>query len=215
MGEQAFGGERFLDRTRRGGGFDDALVAVRAGVFRADRFDDHETRRFVFQLLGHVLADARPGVATRTLFLRIRHVDFDAASGQVGGQRAAPRRPSTRVPADWRLARTHFHRFGDGPAFVGELLQRELQLPRIDAFGFPAKEALTEDVELVPEGGDLTLGRRELLLQRGDEGACRGEIVDRVTECARLIIHLQFTTSTRAVFTGTHYHWGVPRALIP
>src|SRR5262249_6199921 len=129
------------------------------------------------------------------------------------GQRAAPRRPSTRVPADWRLARIHFHRFGDGPAFVGELLQRELQLPRIDAFGFPAKEALTEDVELVPERGDLTLRRRELLLQRGDEGACRGEIVDRVTECARLI-HSPAVYDEHAcgVYRHTLSLGGTPRA---
>jgi hypothetical protein len=38
-----------------------------------------------------------------------------------------------------------------GPRFVGELLQGELQLPRVDAFGFLAEHPLAEHVELMTE----------------------------------------------------------------
>ena len=78
------------------------------------------------------------------------------------------------MAAHWRLAGVHFHRLGDGPSLVLQLLQRELELPRVDAFGFLAKQPLTQDVELVPQRGDLALRFRQLLLKRGDEGARGG-----------------------------------------
>jgi hypothetical protein len=52
-----------------------------------------------------------------------------------------------------------------GPPLVGELLQCELQLPRIDASRFLTKQPLTQDVELMSQRGDLALRFRQLLLQ--------------------------------------------------
>ena len=61
------------------------------------------------------------------------------------------------MTADGGLARIHLHRLADRSGLVGELLARELQLPRIHAFGFLAKQPLTQDVELMPQRGDLAL----------------------------------------------------------
>jgi hypothetical protein len=57
------------------------------------------------------------------------------------------------VPAHRGLARIHLHGLGDRAPLVGELLERELQLPGIDALRFLAEQPLAQDVELLPEGG--------------------------------------------------------------
>ena len=44
-----------------------------------------------------------------------------------------------------------------GARFVGELLERELQLPRIDALGLLAKQALAQHVELMAQRRVLAL----------------------------------------------------------
>jgi hypothetical protein len=46
--EEAFASQRFLHGLRRRRRFDDALMAVRTRVLRADGFDHHEPRRLVF-----------------------------------------------------------------------------------------------------------------------------------------------------------------------
>src|SRR5207245_1593634 len=162
------------------------------------------TRRFVLELFGDVLPNARPGVATRAVFVGVGDVDLDAAPGQVRRQRPPSRRSAARMTADRRLARIHFHRFGDQSGLVGELLQRELELPRIDTVGFFSKEALTEDVELMPQRGDLALRGGQLLLKRGNEGACGGEIINGGVERARLIHSALYTISLRAALTARH-----------
>jgi len=77
-----------------------------------------------------------------------------------------------------RVSRVHLDRLGDRPRLVGELLQGELQLARVDTLGFLAEQPLAQHVELMAEGGILTLGLRELVAQRGDERASGGEILD-------------------------------------
>ena len=89
--EQALTGERFLNGLGRRRRFDDSFVALRTGVFRTDRFDDDKARRFVFEFLGDVLANARPGLPAGTLFLGVRDVDLHAAPRQVRRQRPPSR----------------------------------------------------------------------------------------------------------------------------
>lgn len=156
------------------GDFDHALEAVGTGVLRADGFDDDETGRFVLEFFGDVLADAGPRVAARALLVGLGDIDLDALPWQMRGQRSATCRAPAGVAAHGRLARIHFHRLGDRATLVGELLERQLQLPRVDALGFLPKEALAENVELVRQRGDFALGFRELLLERGDEGTRLG-----------------------------------------
>jgi hypothetical protein len=69
-------------------------------------------------------------------------------------------------------------RFGDRAGLVGELLEGELQLPRIDALGLLAEEPLTEDVELMLQRGVLALDGRELRLQAGNERPGGREVAD-------------------------------------
>jgi hypothetical protein len=47
-------------------------------------------------------------------------------------------RPPSRVTADGRLARVHLDRLGGRARFVGELIQRDAELRRIDAKSRPA-----------------------------------------------------------------------------
>ena len=94
------------------------------------------------------------------------------------GQRPPARGPAPAMLAHGRLARVHLDRLGDRAGLVGELLEGELQLPRIDAFGFLAEQPLTEHVELMAQRRVLALRLRELVLQRGDQGPRRGEIGD-------------------------------------
>ena len=82
------------------------------------------------------------------------------------------------MAADRRLARVHLDRLGHGTRFVGELLEGELQLPRVDAFGFLPEQPLAEDVQLMAERRVLALGRGELVVQRGNQRARGGEIGD-------------------------------------
>ena len=185
--EESFAGERFFDCLWRRGRFHDALVTVRTRVFWADGFDDDKTVRFVFELFGDVLPDARPRVAARTLLVGISDVDLDTTARQVRRQWPPSGGPAPRMAADRGLARVHLHRFGYRAALVGELLERELQLPRIHTFGFLAKQPLTQNVELMPQRGDLALRFRQLLVKRGDEGARGGQILDGVVERAQLI----------------------------
>ena len=155
--EQAFAGERFLDRLRRRRRFHDALMAMRAGILGADRFDDHEARGLVLELRRDRFADARSCVAARARLVRLRHVDLDAAAWQMGRQRTPPRRSAAGMAADGRFPRIHLDRLGDRARLVGELLERELQLPRIHALGLLAKQPLTEHVELMPQRRVLAL----------------------------------------------------------
>ena len=71
MGEETFARKGFLHGLRRGGGFDDPLVTAGTRIFRADRFDDDETRGFVVEFFGNVFADARPRLAARALLLSV------------------------------------------------------------------------------------------------------------------------------------------------
>ncbi len=84
------------------------------------------------------------------------------------------------MAAHRRLARVHFHRLGDGPGLVRQLLKGQLQLSGVNAFRLLAEQPLTEHVELMPQRGDFTLRIRELILQGRDEGARCCEIVHRV-----------------------------------
>jgi hypothetical protein len=120
------------------------------------------------------------------------------------------------VAAHRRLARVHFHGLADRASLVGELLQRERELSGIDALGLLAEQPLAQDVELVPQGGDLTLRGGQLLVQRRDEGARGGEIVDGLMERARLIHSWRLTTPARPVLTSGHHGPGSYAArLIP
>jgi hypothetical protein len=157
MGQQSFASEGFLQGLWGRRRFDDTLMAVRTGVFRADGFDDDETGRLVFELFGDVLPDARPRVTARALLVGVSDVDLDTTARQVRRQWPPSGGPAPCMTADGGLARIHLHRFADRSGLVGELLERELQLPRIHAFGFLAKQPLTQDVELMPQRGDLAL----------------------------------------------------------
>ena len=75
-----------------------------------------------------------------------------------------------------RLARVHLERLSDGTGLIGQLLERELQLPRIDAVRSAPEQALTEHVQLMPQRRVLALGLGELILQGGDQGARRREV---------------------------------------
>lgn len=59
-----------------------------------------------------------------------------------------------------RLARVHLDGLGDGARLVRQLLERGLELPRIDTFRRLAEEALAEHVELMAQ-------RQDFLLRRG------------------------------------------------
>ena len=183
-------------------------MAVRTGIFRADRFDDDETGGFVLELFGNVLADAAPRVTTRALLVGLGDIDLDAPPRQMRGQRPAACRPAPHMPTHRRLARIHFDGLGDGASLVGELLQRELELSWVNMLRFLPKEPLAQDIELVPQCGDFTLRLRQLLLQRGDEGARGGEIVDGLRERARLIHSLLLTTTARPLLTCEPHRWG-------
>jgi hypothetical protein len=137
-------------------------VTARTRIFRADRFDDDETRGFVFEFFGNVFADARPRLAARALLLRVGNVDLDPPAA------AAP----AAADAQWGSA---------------ALFQGELELPRIDAFGLLPEQPLTQDVEFMAQRGNLALRPRQLVLQRGDEDKGGGEIVDAVLDRSRLI----------------------------
>src|SRR6266852_6316694 len=100
--------------------------------------------------------------------------------------------------ADGRLARVHLDRLADRAGFIRELFERELELPRIDAFGGLAKQALTEHIELMAQRRVLALDSGELLLQGGDERAGGHEIVDREVGHARLIHSRLYTITTRS-----------------
>ena len=165
--EQPFAGERLLDRLRRRRRFDHALVTVRACVLGAHRLDHDETGGLVLELLGDRFADPGLRVAARALLVGVGHVDLDASARQVRGQWSPPRRASPLMPAHRRVPRVHLDRLGDRARLVGELLKRQLQLPRIHAFGFLAEQPLTEHVELMAERGVLALRLRQLVLQRG------------------------------------------------
>jgi len=193
MGEETFAGERFLHGLRRGRGFDDPRVTARTRIFRADRFDDDETRGFVFEFFGTVFADARPRLAARALLLRVGQVDLDPPPRQMRGQRPPPRGAAPRVASHRRLPRIHFHGFSDRSPFIAELFQGELELPRIDAFGLLPEQPLTQDVEFMAQRGNLALRLRQLVLQRGNEGTGGGKIVDAVLDRSRLI-HLPLYT---------------------
>ena len=95
----------------------------------------------------------------------------DAPAG--GGGRSPSAR--ARAPA---CRPVHLNRLGHGAGFVGELLERELQLSAVDALGFLAKEALAQHIELMAERRVLALAFGELILKSGDERACRREILD-------------------------------------
>jgi hypothetical protein len=77
-----------------------------------------------------------------------------------------------------RFARVHLDRLGDRAGLIRELLERELKLPRVNAFGLLAEEPLTEHIELMAQRRDFALRPRELLLEDGDEGARGGEVLD-------------------------------------
>lgn len=193
VGEESFARERFLERLRRRRRFHDTRVALRARVFRARGLDHHKIGRLVLEFLGDRFADARLRVAAGAVFLGLCHVDLHASARQVPRQRAPSRRPTPRVPAHGCLARVHLDRLTDRAGFVRELLERELELPRIDALGRLAKQSLTQHVELLPQGRVLALDCGELFLQGGDEGARRGEIVDRRVGRSRLLHSLVYT----------------------
>jgi hypothetical protein len=74
-----------------------------------------------------------------------------------------------------------------GARLVGQLLKRELQLPRTDALRFLAEETLAEHIELMPQRYHFLLRRRELLLEGRDERAGRGEVRDLGRASARRI----------------------------
>src|SRR5712691_10558935 len=93
-------------------------------------------RRLILELFGDRFADARLRVAARTEFLRIWHVDLDALTRQMRRQWSGGPWGSPLMPRHRRLARIHLDRLRDRPRLVGQLLQRQLQLPRVDALGF-------------------------------------------------------------------------------
>jgi hypothetical protein len=97
-------------------------------------------------------------VATRTLLVAVGHVDLDALARQIRRQWTTARRPSARMSTHGHITGIHLDRLGHGPRLVGELLERELQLPGIHALGLFAKQPLTEHIELMPQRGDLALG---------------------------------------------------------
>ena len=176
--EQPLARERLLDRLRRRGRFDDALVTLRARVLEAGRLDHAQARRDILQLLRNGFADPRLPVAARTDLVGVWHVDLDALAGQVRGQ---------RVPAGWAasaarpagpLARVHFDRLGDRAGLVGQLRKREAQLVGTDPFGFLPEESLTEDVQLMAQRRVFPLRPGQLVAQCGDEHLRGGEIRD-------------------------------------
>ncbi len=134
-------------------------------------------------------ADARLQRDHRHTASRPRRYRSQRAGAADARATAGARRPPTRVPAHGRVARVHFDRLGDGARLVGELLERELQLPRIDALRLLAKQALAQHVELMPQRRVLALDLGELLLERGDEGARRREILDVARARVRRLAH--------------------------
>jgi hypothetical protein len=176
--EHAFARERFLDRLWWGGRFDHPRVAMGARILRADRFDHHEAGWLVLELFRYGLPDARLRLFTRTAFLCLRHVDLDPSARQVRWQRVPPRGASPFMGVHRRVARVHLDRLGHRARFVGELLERELELARVDAFGFLPKHPLTKHVELMPQRRVFPLDLRQLVVQRGNQRAGGGEISD-------------------------------------
>ena len=114
-------------------------------------------------------------MAARALLVGVCDVDLDATARQMRRQRAAPRRLATQMPAHRCVARVHFNGLGHRARFIGELLERQLQLPSILALGLFTKQALAQDVELMPQRGDFALRFRELVLNRGKilSNSCR------------------------------------------
>src|SRR6266851_122185 len=102
------------------------------------------------------------------------------------------------MAADGRLARVHLDRLADGAGFIRELLERELKLPWIDAFGGLAKQALTEHIELMAQRRVLALDGRELFLQGGDKRAGGHEIVNRGVGVAAIVAVLGLAASSKA-----------------
>ena len=139
MREQAFAGQRFFDRLRRCRRFDHAIMAARARVLGAHRFNDDEARRVVFEFLGDGFTDARFRVATGALLVVVGHVDLDALPRQMRRQWTTTARVPTRMSAHGRVAGIHLNRLGHRAWFVGELFECELQLTRIDALRLLAK----------------------------------------------------------------------------
>jgi hypothetical protein len=132
--EQPFAGQRLLDCLGRRRSFDDAVVAVRAGILCARGLDHDEAGRLVLELLCHGFADARLGVTTAAPFVGLRDVDLDASPWQMRGQWTPSRGAAPLMLPHGRVARVHFDRLGDRAGFVRELLKGQLELPRVDAF---------------------------------------------------------------------------------
>jgi hypothetical protein len=184
--QQPFADERFLDRLGSGRGPDDALVAVRAGILGAHRFDDEETRRLVLELLRDRFADARFRVPAPTLLLALGHVALDPAVRQVGRQGTPLCGPAAGMAVDRGFPRIHPDRLGDRARLVRELLERELELPRIHGLGPLAEHRLTEHVGADDQSdGVATL---ELPRRPGDSAPADGVIVRRplAERCAGL-----------------------------
>ena len=135
MREQALAGQGFLDRLRRGRGFDHALMTVRARVLGTRRLDDHKAGRLVLEFRRDRFADPRARVPTGAGLVGVGHVDLHPAAREMRRERPAPRRPPARMAPHRRLPRIHLEGLGDGAWLVGERLERQLQLVRIDALG--------------------------------------------------------------------------------
>ena len=144
--------ERFLDRLRRRGGFDDAVVAAAGTRTSGARSRSRAgSRGHILEFLGDRLADARLRVATRADLVRVRHIDLDALARQLRRQGPAPRR-ADGASAAGRAARPNPFRSARPPhRLVGQLRKGQPQLIGTDPFGFLPEETLTEDVELMAQ----------------------------------------------------------------
>ena len=207
--------QRLLHGLRRRRRFDDAFMALRTGIFRADRFDHHEAGRFVLEFLRDVLPDACPHLAARAPFVPRRQYRFPpvvaagapATAAGPSGADACGRAPASR-PNPFRPARRLL-------PLVGELLQREFQLSGIDALRFLAEQPLAQDIELVAQRGDFALRLGELILERGDERPRRRQVLDGGVEGPRRIHYCTLRRSGVSRLHPIPQRWGSRDPLIP
>lgn len=127
--------------------------------------------------------------------------------GSDAGTGRRPRGAPARVVTYRRFARVHLHRLGDGPRLLGELLERQLQLPRVDALRLLPEEPLTQDIELAAQPVPTTIAKEEQVarqlvrleaLAHQRRQAIDGSGVDRLDPVAREIRTTGDSVSTRA-----------------
>lgn len=181
------GRQRLLQGLRRRRRLHDAVVTPRTGILGPRGHDHGERRWLVLQLLRHGLPEARLDRAAGAVLVGLGDVELDPPARQMVGQRPPAGGPPALMPAHRRLARVHLDRLGDGAGLIRELLEREVELARVDALGFLAVQPLTEDVEFAPQRRILTLHERELGSQRGDHRLRGREVGDGRVSHARSI----------------------------